>query len=84
MSQIIDKILKTFTFKDERSEPIIFTPGQLQILDIIVNRQSPDGKRRIHIMTPTRYGKSPPVAAGVVVRASTTPEEIAIVEGQNG
>jgi len=81
MSRIVDKILKTFTFKDESGDPIIFTPGQLQILDIIVNRQSPDGKRRIHIMTPTRYGKSTTVAAGVVVRASTKPEKWAIVAG---
>src|SRR3989344_3389458 len=81
MSRIVDKILKTFTFKDESGDPIIFTPGQLQILDIIVNRQSPDGKRRIHIMTPTRYGKSTTVAAGGVVRASTKPERWAIVAG---
>lgn len=81
MSQVLDKVLKTFTFKDESSEPIIFTSGQLQVLDVILNRQSPDGKKRIHIMTPTRYGKSATVAAGVVIRASTKPEKWAIVAG---
>lgn len=81
MSQTLDKVLKTFTFKDESGEPITFTPGQLQILDVILNRQSPDGKKRIHIMTPTRYGKSATVAAGVVVRASTKNEKWAIVAG---
>lgn len=81
MSNVLDKILKTFVFKNERDEPIIFTPGQLQILDIILNRRSPDGKNRIHIMTPTRYGKSATVAAGVVARASTKPEKWAIVAG---
>ena len=81
MSQALDKVLKTFTFKDESGELLVFTPGQLQILEVILNRQSPDGKKRIHIMTPTRYGKSATVAAGVVVRASTKNEKWAIVAG---
>lgn len=81
MSKVLGKVLKIFTFKDESGELITFTPGQLQILDILLNRQSPDGKKRIHIMTPTRYGKSATVAAGVVVRASTKPEKWAIVAG---
>lgn len=81
MSNALDKILKTFTFKDESGIPIVFTSGQHQILDIILNRKSPDGKNRIHIMTPTRYGKSATVAAGVVARASTKPEKWAIVAG---
>jgi len=81
MSKALDKVLKIFTFRGEDGEAIIFTPGQLQILDILLNRQSPDGKKRIHIMTPTRYGKSATVAAGVVVRASTKQEKWAIVAG---
>lgn len=81
MSQVLAKVLQTFTFKDESGELLSFTPGQLQMLDVIINRQSPDGKRRIHIMTPTRYGKSTTVAAGVVVRAATKPEKWAIVAG---
>src|SRR3972149_108422 len=81
MSNALNKILKTFTFKDESGNPLIFTLGQLQILDIILNRKSPDDKNRIHIMTPTRYGKSATVAAGVVARASTKSEKWAIVAG---
>lgn len=81
MHTVLDNVLKTFTFKDEAGETITFTPGQLQILDIILNRQSPDGRKRVHIMTPTRYGKSATVAAGVVVRASTKAERWAIVAG---
>ena len=45
MSQALEKVLKTFTFKDESGEPLIFTPGQLQILEVILNRQSPNGKK---------------------------------------
>lgn len=68
-------------FKDDADKIIEWTPGQLEIIDCIINRSSPDSLQRIEIIAATQYGKSLAVAAGVVVRASLKPEKWAIVAG---
>lgn len=68
-------------------EGIVFndsiTPGQKQIMECILTRSSPDssGKRRIHIMAHTRYGKSLAVGAATGLRASIMHEDWVIVAG---
>lgn len=74
------RVLKDYAFKDA-GELIDWKPGQLEIIDCILHRKSPDGKKRIQIIAATRYGKSLAVAAGVVIRASLKPEKWAIVAG---
>ena len=74
------EILKDYAFKDA-GELIDWKGGQLEIIDCILHRKSPDGKKRIQIIAATRYGKSLAVAAGVVIRASLKPEKWAIVAG---
>lgn len=74
------QILKDYAFEDA-GELIDWKPGQLEIIDCILHRKSPDGKNRIQILAATRYGKSLAVAAGVVIRASLKPEKWAIVAG---
>jgi hypothetical protein len=74
------EILKDYAFEDA-GELIDWKPGQLEIIDCILHRKSPDGKKRIQIIAATRYGKSLAVAAGVVIRASLKPEKWAIVAG---
>ncbi len=72
---------QTFQFKDDNDTPIPFAQGQLEIMDCILNRCAPDMRQRIHIMTPTQYGKSLAVGAAVAARASIMPEKWAIVAG---
>jgi len=74
------QILKDYKFEDA-GEVIDWKPGQLEIIDCILHRKSPDGKNRVEIIAATRYGKSLAVAAGVVIRASLKPEKWAIVAG---
>ena len=74
------KVLKDYAFEDA-GELIDWKPGQLEIIDCILHRSSPEGKKRIQIIAATRYGKSLAVAAGVVIRASLKPEKWAIVAG---
>ena len=68
-------------FVDDAARPIVWTPGQLEIIDTILHRSSQNGLRRIEIIAATQYGKSLAVAAGVVIRASSFPEQWAIVAG---
>jgi hypothetical protein len=72
---------RTFNFKDDNDIPIPWAGGQLEIMDCIVNRCAPDKRQRIHVMTPTQYGKSLAVGAAVAARASIMPEKWAIVAG---
>jgi len=44
-------------FKNDYGNPFEMTGGQEEIFNLIFYKQSPDGKRRIHIMTHTQYGK---------------------------
>jgi len=74
--------LALYQFVDDAGKVIEWTPGQLEIIDCILNRSSPDELlKRIQIIASTQYGKSLAVAAGVVIRASIHPERWAIVAG---
>jgi hypothetical protein len=53
----------------------IFTPTQLQVVDVIAKRRFP----RVQLILPTQYGKSYCVADGVLLRASTYVEKWAII-----
>ncbi len=55
------------------------TPGQIDIAEWILYREAPGGKKRVHIMAHTRYGKSMIVGACVAIRAATKGESWAIV-----
>lgn len=74
-------VLKDYKLEDETGKAIVWTPGQLEIIDCVLHRCSPDDKNRVQIIASTRYGKSLAVAAGVVIRASLKPEKWAIVAG---
>ena len=80
---LADKILQIYTFKSK--EGLILndtvTQGQKEIMECILARKAPDGKKRIHIMAHTRYGKSIAIAMAVSVRSSTKCEPWAIVSG---
>lgn len=73
--------LALYEFTDNAGRPIEWTSGQLEIIDCILHRSSPDGMKRIQIIASTQYGKSLAVAAGVVIRASAFPEKWALVAG---
>lgn len=73
--------LNLYDFKDNAGKSIEWTPGQLEIIDCILNRGSLNDLKRIEIIASTQYGKSLAVAAGVVIRASSFPEKWAIVAG---
>lgn len=74
--------LTFFQFKDDAGRVVVWTQGQLEIIDCILNRSDPTGLiKRIQIKASTQYGKSLAVAAGVVIRASIHPEKWAIVAG---
>lgn len=73
--------LAFYQFVDDTGKIIVWTPGQLEIIDCILNRSSPIDLKRIQIIAATQYGKSLAVAAGVVIRASVHPEKWAIVAG---
>jgi len=73
--------LEFYAFEDDAGKPIIWSPGQIEIIDCILWRSAPDAKKRIEIIAATQYGKSLAVAAGIVIRASLKPEKWAIVAG---
>lgn len=75
------KILDTFTLKTQTGVMLHETikDGQKEILECILNRKSPSGKNKIHVMAHTRYGKSIIVGAGVAIMASIKKQKWAIV-----
>jgi hypothetical protein len=75
------KTLEFYNFKDDNGEPIHWYPGQLEIIDCILHRESIDGKRRVEIIALTQYGKSLAVAAGILCRVVPRAEKWAIVAG---
>lgn len=75
------ELLELHNFKDDAGRQIVWTAGQLEIIDCILWRSSQDGLKRVEIIASTQYGKSLAVAAGVVIRASAFPEKWAIVAG---
>ena len=66
-------------YKDSAGNPIVLTPGQLDIFSIIAGKMHP----RTHCMTYTRYGKSFDCGLAVLTRASTYPEKWAIIAPSN-
>jgi hypothetical protein len=74
-------ILAIYQFTDDTGKIVQWTAGQLEIIDCILNRSSPDDLKRVQIIAATQYGKSLAVAAGVAIRASLYPEKWAIVAG---
>ena len=62
-------------YKNDWNTPFELTPVQNIIFDCIFKKQSPDGKRRIHIETFTQYGKSDVVSMAVLTRVATFPEK---------
>lgn len=76
-----DKLIQTFNLRTPNGDNLndCIVPGQKQILDMLLNRQSPDGKKKIHIMAHTRYGKSVIIGAAVGIRAAVKKERWAIV-----
>lgn len=75
------QMLEFYKFEDNTGTAIQWTNGQLQIIDCILHRSSPNGLKRIQIIAATQYGKSLAVAAGIAIRASLKPEKWAIVAG---
>lgn len=75
------KALEMFVFKDDAGNSIDWTDGQLEIIDCIVCRSAPDGKKRVQLIASTQYGKSLAVAAGVLIRVVTMAEKWGIVAG---
>lgn len=73
--------LSFYQFEDDAGKPIVWSLGQIEIIDCILWRSAPDAKKRIEIIAATQYGKSLAVAAGIVIRASLKPEKWAIVAG---
>lgn len=77
-----DEALSMFTLKTEAvnlNEEI--TEGQKVILEAILGRRAPDGsgRKRIHVLAHTRFGKSVVIAAGLAIRASMKGEPWVIV-----
>jgi hypothetical protein len=64
-------------YKDERGHPILLTPSQVRIFNIIAKKEVP----RVQIMCFTRFGKSLVVALAALTRCATFPEKWAIVAG---
>ncbi|MBM3253097.1 MAG: hypothetical protein FJZ16_02440, partial [Candidatus Omnitrophica bacterium] len=73
--------LKRFQFQEDNGEKIQWAQGQLEIIDCIFNRSSPDGLKRVQVIAATQYGKSIAVGAGIVMRATAFPENWAVVAG---
>ena len=81
--QKVEKMLQVYSFKNDLGEEIRFTAGQKQIISAIINHGvEKDGKffNRVQIETPTQYGKSCAIAAGLTM-ICTRKEKWSIVAG---
>lgn len=74
-SNITPTNLASVLYRDDEGQPLILTPTQQEIFDIITTKKYP----RVQVITPTQYGKSKVVSVAVTTRASTFPEKWAIV-----
>lgn len=74
-------ILGTFSLitKEGKNVNDNITPGQLEIAEPILYREAPGGKKKVHIMAHTRYGKSMIIGACVAIRAATKREPWVVV-----
>lgn len=68
-------ILRIFQEDNGSNYGDIFTPTQVQIVDIIAKRRFP----RVQLILPTQYGKSTSVADGVLLRVAQYKEKWAII-----
>lgn len=77
----VDKILQTFTLKTQEGLVLNSTivQGQKEIAECILQRKAPDGKKKVHVMAHTRYGKSIIVGACIAIRAAVKKEKWAII-----
>ena len=73
-------------YKNDYGTPFEMTLGQNEIFDCIFMKgantataEYPGGKRRMHFMTLTQYGKSDTVSMAVLTRVATFPEKWALV-----
>lgn len=78
---VTDKTLQAFDLLTPEGKPLreTITQGQKEIAEIILNRRAPDGKRKIHIMAHTRYGKSMIIGNFVAIRAAVKKEPWTII-----
>ena len=66
-------------FKNDEGDPFNMSSSQCDIFECIYKLQAPDGKRNIHCITHTQFGKSETVALAVLSRAATFGGRIALV-----
>src|SRR3990167_2535310 len=66
-------------YRDELGRPFSMTPAQNQIFDCIFKKQAVGGKRRVHIMTHTQFGKSDVVSMAVLTRVAIFGEKWVLV-----
>jgi hypothetical protein len=78
-TQIEDKLFDNLInlFKDEYSNPLVFTPTQKELIKIIAFKKHP----RVGVILPTQYGKSTATACGIILRAVALPERFTIIGG---
>jgi len=62
-------------YKNEKGEPFLLTEKQEELFDCIFKKRHP----RVHIIAPTRYGKSEVVALAILTRIITFPERWLVV-----
>ena len=77
-----DEALQMFTLKtDQVNLNEEATEGQKVIMETILGRKAPDGtgRKRVHILAHTRFGKSMAIAAALAIRASMKGEPWVIV-----
>jgi len=68
-------------YKTDVGQPFPLVPSQVTLFDCVAKRKAPDGKRNVHIITYTQFGKSDVLAMALTTRASTMPEKWYIVSG---
>jgi len=71
----LSKLFKAYDSERNINVPVVLSKGQQDIFSCILQRKP----QRVHVMTPTQYGKSFTVALAVLLRAVTFPEKWAIV-----
>ncbi len=78
-----DECLQVFSLKTKEGILLndAFKQGHKEIAECVLTRQAPDGsgRKRIHIMAHTRFGKSLAIGTAVAIRASMKKEPWAIV-----
>lgn len=74
-TDFLNSILSLFI--DEYKNPLVITPTQRQIIEAVAIKKNP----RVACICPTQYGKSTAVALGVIIRATSLPEQFVVVGG---